>query len=83
MHSEMLNKLQSDRETAMTASADVLADLRAGIARRLVPHYKLAAQIQLHPGRMGMMLRGSLPMPVEIAERISEALTRMAASSAA
>jgi len=66
----------------MTAPHDSVAKLRGLIAQQMVPYYRLAAEVELHPGRMGQMLRGTLPMPVEIADRISQALTRMASSAA-
>jgi hypothetical protein len=50
-------------------------DLRAEIARRQISLYRLAAEVGLHPGRLGQMLRERLPMPAEIAERVSEALS--------
>jgi hypothetical protein len=50
-------------------------DLRAEIARRQISLYQLAATVRLHPGRLGQMLRERVPMPTEIAERVSEALT--------
>jgi hypothetical protein len=55
----------------MTAPQDLVAELRGRAAQQLVPYYRLAAEVELHPGRMGQMLRGTLPMPVEVAERIS------------
>jgi hypothetical protein len=53
-------------------------DLRAQIARQRVNRYVLAAEVRVHPGRLGQMLNGKLPMPVEIAERISKALSEAA-----
>jgi hypothetical protein len=49
-------------------------DLRAEIARQQIPRYVLAAAAKVHPGRLGMMLNGRVPMPQDVAERISEAL---------
>ena len=46
------------------------AELRAEIARKQVVLYKLAAEIEVHPGRLGMMLRGKIPLPQEIAVKI-------------
>jgi hypothetical protein len=36
--------------------------------------YELAAKVGVHPGRLGMMLGEKVPMPPEIAARVSEAL---------
>jgi plasmid maintenance system antidote protein VapI len=49
-------------------------DLRAEIARRQAVVYQLAAQIGLHPGRLGQMLNERLPMPPDVAERLMDAL---------
>jgi plasmid maintenance system antidote protein VapI len=49
-------------------------DLRAEIARRQILVYTLAAQIGLHPGRLGQMLNERLPMPVDVAARVGAAL---------
>lgn len=50
------------------------SDLRAAIARRNVPIYKVAAAIDLHPGRLSAVLHEKLPLTPELAVRISEAL---------
>ena len=52
------------------------ADLRAQIARHRLHLYEIAADVGLHPGRLGSMLNERLPMPAEIAERITEAIGR-------
>jgi len=49
-------------------------DLRAEVARKQIPLYKLAASIDIHPGRLGMMLCGTMPLPADIAERVLGAL---------
>lgn len=49
-------------------------DLRAEIARRMINRYMLAAIVGVHPGRLGQMLNGKLPMPDDVAERLSAAL---------
>ncbi len=54
-----------------THSAD---DLRALVARRQITRYQLAAKVGVHPGRLGQMLNGKLPLPTELAERLSEVL---------
>jgi hypothetical protein len=51
-------------------------DLRAEIARQQVNRYVLAAEVRVHPGRLGMMLRGSVPMPTDVAQRVADALKR-------
>lgn len=55
-------------------AAELCADLRAEIARRQVVLYKLAADIKVHPGRLGMMLNGKVPLPSHVAEKIVENL---------
>jgi len=45
-------------------------DLRALIARKRVPIYRIAARIDLHSTRLGRMLNEQLPMPDEIALRV-------------
>lgn len=49
-------------------------DLRALVARQQVTRYQLAAKVGVHPGRLGQMLNGKLPLPTELAERLSEVL---------
>lgn len=46
------------------------ADLRAELARRQIPLYKLAARVGLHPGRLGMVLNGRAALSSELAQRI-------------
>jgi plasmid maintenance system antidote protein VapI len=46
------------------------ADLRAEIARKQVVLYELAAEVKVHPGRLGAMLAGKIPLPNDIAVRI-------------
>ncbi len=50
------------------------ADLRAEIARQMVPVYHLAARVGLHPTHLGQMLRGRRRLTPEIEERLREAL---------
>jgi hypothetical protein len=57
------------------------SDLRAEIARQQRVLYELAAQIRVHPGRLGMMLGEKIPMPASVAERLSEALKVEAAAT--
>jgi hypothetical protein len=72
LFAERVTNIQSRGGRQMTAE-----DLRAEIARAQIPIYRLAAEVGLHPGRLGQMLRETLPMPGEIAERISGALSRL------
>ncbi len=50
------------------------SDLRAAIARARMPLYLLAAQLQLHPSRLGLMLNERVPLPPEMAVRILKLL---------
>ena len=49
-------------------------NLRAEVARRRVRLYELAAEIGMHPGRLGAMLNERMPLRPEMAERVAEAL---------
>jgi plasmid maintenance system antidote protein VapI len=49
-------------------------DLRAEIGRSRVPIYVLAAEIGLHPSRLGQMLNEKVPMSPDVASRVGEAL---------
>ena len=53
---------------------DTARELRAEIARRQVPIYVLAARVGLHPGRLGMMLRGRIHLTDAYANKIKDAL---------
>lgn len=50
------------------------SELRAEIARRQISRYILAAQVGVHPGRLGQMLNGKLPLPEELAARLVQVL---------
>ncbi len=50
------------------------SDLRAELARRQITRYVLAAKIGVHPGRLGQMLNGKLPLPEELAARLAQVL---------
>jgi len=50
------------------------AELRAEVARRLIPVYVLASRVGLHPAHLGQVLRGRRRLPPELAERIARAL---------
>ncbi len=56
------------------SEADRAAELRAEVARQMVPVYVLASRVGLHPAHLGQVLRGRRPLPPELAERISRAL---------
>jgi hypothetical protein len=49
-------------------------EIRLEIFRQGRRIYDLAAEVRLHPGRLGMMIGGKIPMPPEIATRLREAL---------
>lgn len=57
------------------------ADLRAAIARRQIRLYVLAAEVGVHPGRLGMMLGGRLTLPAALARRVSAAIEKAAYAS--
>jgi plasmid maintenance system antidote protein VapI len=50
------------------------ADLRAAIARKRIPLFKLAAVVGLHPTTLGQMLNERKPLTQTIAVRLTEAL---------
>lgn len=50
------------------------SDLRAELARRQITRYVLAAKIGVHPGRLGQMLNGKLPLPEDLAARLAQVL---------
>ena len=50
------------------------ADVRAEIARRQVPIYRLASRVGLHPSHLGQAIRGRRPLSPELAHRIWQAL---------
>lgn len=49
---------------------------RAVIAERQLVRYHLAVEVGIHPTRLGQMLLGRIPMPAEIAQKLSEAIER-------
>ena len=49
------------------------ADFRAEVARRQMTIYKLAAVVDVWPGRLGQMLNGRIPMPDDVARRLTSA----------
>lgn len=50
------------------------ADLRATIARKQIPLFKLAAAVGLHPTTLGQMLNERKPLTQTVVERLTEAL---------
>ena len=50
------------------------SDLRAEMGRRRISIYKLAAMVGVHPGRLGMILSGKLPLEHALAQRIIDAI---------
>jgi DNA-binding transcriptional regulator YdaS (Cro superfamily) len=49
-------------------------ELRAEVARRMVPIYRLAPSVGLHPAHLGQVLRGRRPLSPELESRIRAAL---------
>ncbi len=56
------------------SEVDLAAELRAEVARQMIPVYVLASRVGLHPAHLGQVLRGRRPLPPELAVRISRAL---------
>ena len=50
-------------------------ELRAEVARQMVPIYWLAPKVGLHPAHLGQVLRGRRPLSPELAARIRAALS--------
>ncbi len=50
------------------------ADLRGDIAKANVRVYKVAALVDLHPSRLSEILHGHVPLSVDLAQRIREAV---------
>ena len=50
------------------------ADLRAEIARKQLPIYRLASLVGLHPSHLGQIIGGRRPLSEELALRITLAL---------
>ena len=53
------------------------AEFRARIAVGMFPLYQVAAEIPMHPSRLGSMLRERTPMPPDISKRLRDVLDRM------
>jgi plasmid maintenance system antidote protein VapI len=52
------------------------ADVRAELARRRIPRYLFAAQVHVHPRRLGHILNERIPLSASLARRIAAALDR-------
>lgn len=50
------------------------ADLRGELAKRQIMLYRLAADVGIHPGRLGRILNEHLPLPAHVAEKIMRVL---------
>ena len=50
--------------------------LRVEIFKAGIPLYRLGAAAEVHPGRLGQMLNGRLPLTPEIEARVQAALKR-------
>jgi DNA-binding transcriptional regulator YdaS (Cro superfamily) len=53
-------------------------ELRGEVAESQVKIYRLAAAVEMHPSRLGQMLRERVPMPPELAMKIRSALRQLA-----
>ena len=64
------------RKTLEEQAASVVSaqDLRAERARQQLPIYKLAAIVEMHPGRLALMLNERIALPEPVAKRVAEAL---------
>jgi plasmid maintenance system antidote protein VapI len=62
-------------DTPQTATVDSAAELRAEIARQMLPIYRLAPTVGLHPAHLGQVLRGRRSLSPALATRIRAALT--------
>jgi plasmid maintenance system antidote protein VapI len=58
-----------------TITAESAVELRAEIARQMVPIYRLAPSVGLHPAHLGQVLRGRRALSPELAARIRAALS--------
>jgi plasmid maintenance system antidote protein VapI len=62
-------------DTQQRAAVDSAAELRAEIARQMLPIYRLAPTVGLHPTHLGQVLRGRRSLSPALAVRIRAALT--------
>ena len=51
-----------------------IGELRAEVARQLIPRYKLAAEVGVHPARFGRMLNEKERMPEHVYQLTCERL---------
>ena len=70
-------------ENRMDESERRRRELKAQVAWHGVPYYVLAPEVGVNPGRLGQMLNGNLPLSDEVAESLSQALSRRTPPSAA
>jgi DNA-binding transcriptional regulator YdaS (Cro superfamily) len=56
--------------------------LRGEIAALNIPIYIIASVVGIHPGPLGQMLLGRVPLPADMAQRIEVALTQFEAKAA-
>jgi hypothetical protein len=64
--------------TSQSIAIDSAGDLRAEVARRMVPIYHLSSRVGLHPAHLGQVLRGRRPLSPELEGRIRAALSEAA-----
>ena len=50
-------------------------DFRTGLYRPRLPIYKVASEIEVHPSRLSLYLNGRLPVPADVAEKLSNLIT--------
>jgi plasmid maintenance system antidote protein VapI len=62
-------------DTSHAVTLDSAEELRAEIARRMVPIYQLAPRVGLHPAHLGQVLRGRRTLTPDLAMRIRAALS--------
>jgi hypothetical protein len=55
-------------------TADPAADVRAEIARQMLPIYRVAAKVDMHPATLSRFLRGHRPLSPELEAKIRQAL---------
>jgi plasmid maintenance system antidote protein VapI len=62
----------------MLDTTPTAGDLRAELARRRIAIYRVAAAIGMHPVRLGAVLNERAPLSPDRAQRIAEAIARLA-----
>jgi hypothetical protein len=55
---------------------ETAGDLRAEIARQMIPLYRLAPKVGMHPAHLGQVLRERRPLSPEVAGRIRQAISQ-------